>query len=402
MELNKTKVKISVYSLALLGMGLIASASGTAYIKDAFPEVSTTWIQMLTTIPTVSSMATTLTTGFLVRKWSKKRLILIGVLCWIIGGLTPFFVHVFPVMIAMRLLFGVGLGLTLPLSISTIAEVFDGQERASVFGKQSAFSMLGGIGYTYGGGWLSQLGWQYCYLAYIVGIPVFIIVLLNLPDTGVTPAPEGEKETFWSKFKLPWEVYLVGFFGLLFTAFWFGFSTNISMFVSNAGLGGSVESGLVSALKNLSGFLTGLIFGMVFKRIRYFTLPLAPLWAAIGFFMLSKSETMTMVCISSFILGAGDSLYQPTRSMVVSNIVPKNLVTNAVSISTAVSNLGTFFSPIVVNSISGIAGADSAAVPERIKFQVVVGAYIILGIIFAVYVILRFERKKVRNQETQS
>ena len=106
-----------------------------------------------------------------------------------------------------------------------------------------------------------------------------------------------------------------------------------------------------------------------------------------------------MVCISSFILGAGDSLYQPTRSMVVSNIVPKHLVTNAVSISTAVSNLGTFFSPIVVNSISGMFGADEVAVPERIKFRVVVGAYIILGIVFAVYVILRFERKKARKTE---
>ena len=398
MQINKTRVKIAVFATALLGMGTIASASGMAYIKEAFSDVSTTWIQLLTTIPTVSQLVTTLCIGLLITRWSKKKLILTGILCWIIGGLTPFFVHVFPVMIVMRLLFGVGLGLTIPLATSIIAEVFEGQERANMLGFQNSFLMLGGMLYTYGGGWLSQIGWQYCFLAYAIGIPVFFIVLINLPDMGVS---KGESESILDKFKLPWEVYLVSLFGLIFTTFWFGFSTNISMFISNAGLGGSVESGTVSALKNLAGFLTGLVFGWFSKRIRYYTMSLAPLWAAVGFFLLSRSESFGMVCVSSFILGAGVSLFQPTVSLVVSNIAPRDLVTNAVSISTAVSNLGTFRSPIIVNAISSMAGADTQPVPERIKFMVVVVAYIILGVGFAAYITFRFERKRAKAKEKE-
>ena len=397
MTVNKTKVKIAVFALALLGMGAIAAASGLAYIKEAFPEVSTTWVQMLTTIPTVSQLITTLCTGILVTKWSKKKLILIGVIFWVVGGLTPFFVHNFPIMIIMRLLYGVGCGITLPLSTTIIAEVFAGHERAVMLGWQNSFLMLGGMFYTYGGGWLSQLGWQYCFLAYALGIPVFFIVLFFLPDMGVAEAPE-EKERFLDKFKLPWEVYLISCFGMLFTAFWFGFSTNISMFISNAGLGGSVESGTASALKNLAGFFAGMTFGLFVRKIRYYTMSMAPLWAAVGFFLLAKSESFWLVCVSSFILGAGVSFFQPTVTLMVSNISPLRYLTNSVSVSTAISNVGQFISPIVINAIAGVAGAESQPVPERTKFMVVVIAYVILCVGFAAYVTLRFERKRLKEK----
>lgn len=109
---NKGKVKVGIYLCAILMMGVIAVSSNIANIIGAFPEANQTMvITYLISIPCLIVIPMTLITGRLMRSVPKKTLMIAGVLLWLIGGVVPFFMDSLNAILAMRVIFGIGLGM---------------------------------------------------------------------------------------------------------------------------------------------------------------------------------------------------------------------------------------------------------------------------------------------------
>ena len=90
---KQANIKFGIYAIGLLMMGVIGINSSLATIQKAFPDVSQTMIQNLISIPCIAIIPTTLIAGKLMEKISKKSIVIVGIIFFIIGGVLPTFMN---------------------------------------------------------------------------------------------------------------------------------------------------------------------------------------------------------------------------------------------------------------------------------------------------------------------
>lgn len=119
----------------------------------AFPEFSPTTVMLIATIPGLLQIFPSLFYGKLANKFSKRALLTTGLILFIIGGIMPFFLSNLFAIIVFRGILGLGVGITLPLSIDIITGFFDGRERDFLIGfGTSTIACVGAIFFQVVGG----------------------------------------------------------------------------------------------------------------------------------------------------------------------------------------------------------------------------------------------------------
>ena len=344
------RIKLAVGALSALTMGALAVASGVADLAEAFPQVPVTLVQMLITAPILVQTPVTLFGSLFCRWASKKQLLLLACIFFVVGGLTPFFIHSFPIILAMRCLYGAGVGLVIPLTASLTAKYFQGEERAAVMGLNSAVGMLGGAFYTYVGGQLSVVGWQYCFLAYLIGIPVFVLTLLFLPsgEKVVHSIPQQREKAG----RLPGSVFVVAVTSLVYLVLYFAYTNHISLFVANTGMGTAAQSGLSYSIVNICGFFGGLLFGVLSKWGKEWMLGISVAVTTGGFFLIGMSENLPMLYFGSVWIGVGLSWFLPQTQLMIGGAVPREQSTYAYGVNGAISNAGQFLSALILGELA--------------------------------------------------
>ena len=355
--MEKWKVKVALGALSALTMGALAVASGVADLAAAFPEVPVELVQMLITAPILVQTPVTLFSSVFRRFASPKTLLVLACVLFMVGGLTPYLIHVFPVILVMRCVYGAGVGLVVPLTASLAAEHFQGKERAAVMGLNSAIGMLGGAFYTYVGGQLSVIGWQYCFLAYLIGIPVLIATVLFLPAGQKAAGPEEPRQA--AGLRLPGVVFTVAITSLVYLVFYFAYTNHISLFVANTGLGNASHSGMSYSIVNACGFVGGLLFGALSQRAGGKMLPVSVGVTTVGFFIIGMSQNLPVLYAGSVLIGVGLSWFMPQTQLMIGASVPQEQCTYAYGVNGAVSNAGQFLSALVLGGCAAVLGLET-------------------------------------------
>src|SRR5699024_10715742 len=78
--------------------------------------------------------------SYLTTKITKRSIVLIGLIIYMVGGVGPQFVSTIEAIIALRLLLGIGVGLLMLLAVSLINDHCEGKVRTNMMGYNSAFS----------------------------------------------------------------------------------------------------------------------------------------------------------------------------------------------------------------------------------------------------------------------
>jgi EmrB/QacA subfamily drug resistance transporter len=122
--------------------------------------------------------------GSLGDRFGRRRIFMIGVTWFALASLLCGLAPTLPVLVAARMLQGVGGALLTPGSLAIMQASFVKEDRARAVG---AWSGLGGIAGAIGpfvGGWLLEASWR---LVFLVNIPMAVVVLLvvsrHLPET---------------------------------------------------------------------------------------------------------------------------------------------------------------------------------------------------------------------------
>ena len=342
--MNKRRLTISLCAASFLQMGALATASGMADMVKAFPDVPVTLVQLLTTLPILIQTPVTLFATFFCRFLSKKKLLILACVFFLTGGLIPFFIHNFLVIVIIRCLYGAAVGLVIPLVTALAGEHFEGGKRAGVLGLASAIGMLGGAFYTFAGGLLSVAGWNYCFLTYLVGIPVLIIVASCLEDEGIRHAVPANHENKGSRSGLPAMVFVIALGSLVYLVLYFAYTNTISLFVAAEHIGNSADAGISYSLVNICGFIGGLLFGKLHRRLREMLVPLCVGVTMAGFVIIAISETMPVLLIGSVLIGLGISWFLPETQYIISAVVRPEQLTLAYGVNGAITNAGQILS----------------------------------------------------------
>lgn len=355
---NKGFLKFLIVLIAFQDVAAGVAGSIMADLIAAFPEYSMTTVMLIATIPGLLQIFPSLFYGKLANRFSKRGLLMTGLILFLIGGIMPFFLSNLFAIIAFRGILGLGVGITLPLSIDIITGFFEGRERDFLIGfGTSTVACIGAIFFQVVGGMLADAyGWNYGFLVYLFPIWILAITFLFLPEPKRHEVPNASLKDVL--FKAPKTVYGFTLGQIIYTAFVFGYVTNISIIIQMEGLGNATEAGLAISLFTTGPLLTGFIFGRLRAMWPNLTVPLGVFFTAIGILWCSTASSLSMIFIASFLGGMGLGIVIPGVLARVSELSNLAKGISFVGIAASGQGLGGIISPYMYANILGMFGLE--------------------------------------------
>lgn len=179
--MNKT-TKLSLLSVSLLVVSGGAIAANIPAIMIAYPTINPTLIELITTIPSLFIILTVPFSHRFAKKFGYKFSVQLGIIIVLVAGISPMFTSSFWLLFFSRIIFGIGVGLFNPLLFALAKKLYQGKERSSIIGFQSAFEGIGGMIITFTVGQLLRMNWRLSFLAYGLALPIFLLFTWFVPN----------------------------------------------------------------------------------------------------------------------------------------------------------------------------------------------------------------------------
>lgn len=376
MEQSKGKIKLAIYSFSILMMGVIAIAGGMGVLGAKFgPEGYD--VAQLMAIPSIPIIIVTIVAGKLQEYVPIKVLVIIGILCFLVGGIAPAFVDSFSVILVLRALFGVGVGLAQTLSSALVGMHFEGAERQKVMGIQTSAQMIGAAVMMFASGYLAKINWEAIFWVHILAVLSLIVVLICLPTNKPMRSAGGNVEkAVLTGAAVRWAVTLTIFFvtGMVLAQF-------LSIFMQEHGLGGPAESGNATMIFAMGGFLMGLVYGKLNSVTKSFTLTVGCLVGVVSYLIIAFSTGTAMAYVGSFLYGICVTIVVASVMTSTAMSVKPVAIPMAIALTTCGQNLGSYFCPPISRWGAALIGDD-------ITMNVFIFGAIVFGVIGIVYIFL--------------
>lgn len=368
---------ISISMATVMAGAAISPALGL--IAKTFPEASPTMIKLILTAPSIMIIPFSFLSSYLTSKLTKRMIIMIGLVIYLIGGIGPQLVPTIELLLALRLVLGAGVGLVMPLSMSLINDYYTGKERTQMMGYNSAFSNFGGIVTMLLAGWLATFGWRTPFNVYFLGLIIFIMIFFFLPKGEIQKAPQHKQKS-----KLPLAVYgyALAMGGIMLA--YYSIATNIALYLEQNNLGGATLAGTVVSFTTVGGMITSLLLvkiELVFKR---FTIPVMLFGMGSAFLILTFTNSVPLVILGVCLIGFGQGSLFPIIVLKALDRVGLHHSDRAVAMTSSFTFLGQFLSPVVLDGVGKIANNDT------IRFQYgILSICIMVIVLVSTFTILR-------------
>lgn len=364
--MNRNFLKFLIVIIAFQDVAAGVAGSIMADIIAAFPDYNPTIVMLVATFPGLIQIVPALFYGKLVTIFKKRTLLFTGLILFMIGGVMPFFVDSLPLIIAFRGLLGLGVGITMPLSVDIISDFFEGRERDFLIGfGTSTVACIGAIFFQLGGGILADaFGWQYGFLTYLFPLWILALTFLFLPEP---QKRKQESQQLKQKVKIPKVIIGVSIGQILFSALIFGYVTNISVVISSENLGTATQAGMAISVFTFGTLLIGFVFGRIKHLVPISYIPLAVFTTGLGMMICYFSHSLTMIFIGSIIAGAGMGIGLPGVFARVAEATPKNSGTSYVGLVVAAQGVGGIVGPFLFQMIMDIFNQDIGRFPLLIS-----------------------------------
>ena len=179
-------VLFGVTLMAVLGVSSITPA--LPEIRDAF-GVTSAQVGLLITVFTLPGVALTPVLGVLSDRHGRRRILVPALLLFGVAGGLCAFARSFELLLALRLMQGMGAAALGTLNVTVIGDIFTGHERSTALGYNSSVLSVGTAGYPAIGGALAALGWFYPFALAFLAIPIGLLVLFSLRN----PEPHNDQ-----------------------------------------------------------------------------------------------------------------------------------------------------------------------------------------------------------------
>lgn len=345
--MNKKILKIALLSVSMLVAVAPAINANIPAMKEAFPQIPLSMVEMITTIPSLFLMISVLTSGFIAKKIGYKQTIMLGLGIVAISGIIPVFIGNFYLVLFSRAALGFGIGLFNSLLIGLISYFFDGNERTTLIGYHEALGGLGGMLITYIAGQLIHVGWQAPFISYAIAIPVFFIFWKVIPKVKTEDIlHKNAKQVVISEGK-EGNFSIVFVFMILIVI---GATLNMTMgikvssLIVEQGYGSASDASTVIMLLSLGAMISGFLFGKMYKIFKNYIMSVGFMITALAMFIIGISNASWMTVLGGFLVGFGFRVMMPCLTNIVNSSHLKN-PTLATSLLLVAYNLGSAFAP---------------------------------------------------------
>lgn len=354
---------IPICGFALYDSVFQAFSSILAVLKDVYPDVSVTTIQMIVSIPPMASIPGTLLAGFLSSYIRKKRIAEFALVVVFIGGMIPvvFRDPTIHAMFACSICVGLGQGLLHPMANAFICQTWGDDERSRALGFKQSFNYIGDALVALCVGFLALAHWENAFLVYLGVIPILVLTHVLFPkgEPDKKLVSRKEKVTGFKELFKPRMIYLIVLF-MVAMVFLYGFNTNIAMLVQERSLGTTSDISKIASTVSIMSFILGILYGKVSKLAGRYTLVLGFILLSCGMLVASFGSNLPMITFGGVLFGLGMGIQQISTIFYISKTVDKSLVTMAISVSISFISLGASISPIVINGLQEIVFGSTA------------------------------------------
>ncbi|MBV7503683.1 MFS transporter [Bacillus sp. sid0103] len=366
--ISRNFLKFLVVILAFQDVAAGVAGSIMADIIKAFPQYDPTIVMLVATFPGLIQIVPALFYGKLSKAFKKRTLLFVGLSLFIIGGVLPTFMDNLWLIIVMRGILGLGVGITMPLSVDVITDFFEGRERDFLIGfGTSTIACIGAIFFQLVGGILADAyGWHYGFLTYLFPIWILAITILYLPEPEKKQASEAVGFQSSQKVKLPKAIYWVCLGQVFYSALIFGYVTNISVVIQADKLGNATEAGLAISIFTFGTLIAGFLFGKIKHRLPNVYLPLAVLVTGAGMAICYFSSSLTMIFIGSIVGGFAMGIGLPGVFTRVSELTPAGSSSN-VGLVVAGQGIGGILGPFGFQMVQTIFNQDIGRFPLAVS-----------------------------------
>lgn len=395
---------MTIMAASLIQMVQFTLTPGIAKINtEVFPEFPLSVIQTAMTLPSLFSMVFSLVSAFLIGKgWISKKASVVTGLAFITGtSVVALFFHTqFWHLCLFSVLIGIGMGLYISTSSSIMFDHFNESERRMSVGIQSSAINLGGIIMSVSGGILANMVWFGGYLMLLIGIPIVILALVNIPnDKKKTPPDTARSEQLQkkqAKLKIPPDIFYYGIITFLFLMINTVCSTNISSHLKAAGLGDTSSAGLATAVQMAGGFSMGFFFSRLSAKLKDYAIALTFFIIFVGYTIISIGQSSLIAVFAGiFIVGTTTSIIIPQSLFSTSNRVnPVNSATATAIVNTISPGIGSFISPMVFTPLTIALGGEST----NFRYEFVGVLSLLVGIVLIVTTRFRAQKEKKPRQ----
>ena len=380
--MEKTKIKIGILAICAVALTYMSLSPVLASIGAEFAGVSETLVQMIITLPSLLFIVFSPLSGFLMGYVNKKYIALCGLLCYLVGGLFPFFFNSsIWLLLTGSAIIGVGTGLLMPLINGFIVQYFEKDEQAGLMGLNATCTALGALAFIFMGGQLARFGWRFSYLAFLLVIPIIIIVLICLPNGEPQKFEVTDDTEAKSKGQFEMNPYIFGLFiiGFVYFVTQNAYNTNSSAYVAEAVGAGAGVASVVTMANTLGGIVGGAMFKGINGKFRNQIETVTLLIIALGFFLAYFLPNLPSIIIGSLMVGFGYALFNAGGTYLLAQNTRPDTNAFTVSVYLAFINIGAAISPMVVNVFAGLIG-DGAA-PKFIFAGVVIAATAVYSLV---------------------
>ncbi len=393
---EKTSARQDLSALNVLGiLALFCCMSEFAILTPSiasfahhFVGTDITTIMFANSVTGVVSVPVTMIVGGMLHKIGFKPAALIGILVMSLGGAFPFLmpeITDYTYVIVSRIIVGIGLGIMFPVGNATIIAFFEGEKRSRLLGWGITIQFVFNLIYTTVAGYLTEIGWNYSFLAYLIGIVPFLLALIWLPEAKYIVL-EKEKDAprltaAGPKEKIPSAIWGYALFALACWTCVVTVQVVTSTILDVRGLAGPGEAALVINCCGIGTILCGMAFPYLVKLLKGRLFGVCALIAAIGIVPCLIAQSPVMYACGVFLLGFGGSAFFTAAQNATGNIAPKSRIPFVSGIMTSMMNLGPFIGPYLF-------AASMAAIPSMGNdaiFPVLIGIALICAVIGLVH-----------------
>lgn len=366
----------SILSVSLLTiMAPTAISPALAAIKEAFPDISATQAKLVLTLPTLVMMPIGLFSAKLTARIDKKKLLLTGMVLFLVFGVAGGFVSNFKLLLLMRVFFGLGLGIMTPLSTSLIFDFApDTSKRSKLLGIQGASNQLGGLIFMSLSGILASISWRYSFLTYAFVIVSIVLTSLFMPSIPPYKARQGATGNAEEK-KMSKKIFILAFFALMIFSCYFVINTDLALFMDVEHIGNARECGYALSLMRIPAIVAGILLAWIMRNLKDWTMPFATVIMAAGYLVIAYADSYGILMLGCLIVGLGGGFALPPISLYLPRIVTPRQRTFGVAIIMSVAQLGQFISPYYINIF--VSGGTGEAL--RMRFVVSAITTIVIG-----------------------